>query len=484
MLTIALLAVALICVVFVLSYKQRQWRKEESSIHRLALSEAERFFKIGDIIQALVEAKPLLDSEYVKREAQLLIDSILVAAQDKVNQYTDKIQSDPEDEKNYFLRAQQYYYLDEDEKAHADMDRYRAILNPPRGTEAYDDWLKSLAGQEAPYGFHFGTPMNLGPAVNTIHEDHGPCISYDGLTLYFSSNRPGGFGRIDIWVTTRTTRDTSWGRPVNLGQPVNTSFMENHPRISADELSLYFSSDRPNGYGNSDIWISKRATRNDPWQEPENLGETVNSPGNDMYPSVPSDELELYFYSAQPGGYGKNDIWMSKRATRNDPWQEPKNLGEIINTIHIEGHPSISPDGLALFFNSTRTGDDHLWMTTRPSRLSTWRKPLYLESVVKLGSGSSISGDGRIFAFASKRPGDIGFGALDNWEVPVEPIVDFNGDGSIDADDLQILKDNWGTSESLCDIGPMPWGDGVVDKDDLEVYMRYLKQENMTEDLE
>ena len=84
--------------------------------------------------------------------------------------------------------------------------------------------------------------------------------------------------------------------------------------------------------------------------------------------------------------------------------------------------------------------------------------------------------------FNSNRSG--GFGGWDMYEVPIVPILDFNGDGIIDTDDLLILMDYWNTSESLCDIGPLPWGDGVVDMKDLEVFIEYWEKENMPQELE
>jgi hypothetical protein len=70
---------------------------------------------------------------------------------------------------------------------------------------------------------------------------------------------------------------------------------------------------------------------------------------------------------------------------------------------------------------------------------------------------------------------------VDLWQSTISPIVDFNGDGIVDASDMVIMVDHWGTDNSLCDIGPMPWGDGVVDVEDLIVFIKYWEQENMPE---
>ncbi len=107
-------------------------------------------------------------------------------------------------------------------------------------------------------------PMNMGPKVNTPVSDHSPCISNDGLSLYFSSYRPGGEsqgGTSEVWVTRRKTVRDSWGSPVNLGPPVNSTEWDANPDISRDGSTLYFSSYRSGGSGDADLWmVSLRKT--------------------------------------------------------------------------------------------------------------------------------------------------------------------------------------------------------------------------------
>ena len=86
---------------------------------------------------------------------------------------------------------------------------------------------------------------------------------------------------------------------------------------------------------------------------------------------------------------------------------------------------------------------------------------------------SALSSDGHALYFSSERPGGLGGPYGDIYQAPILPIVDFNGDGKVAIEDLIFLIDNWGQSEPLCDIGPMPWGDGIVDAQDLEVLMSY-----------
>jgi len=129
-----------------------------------------------------------------------------------------------------------------------------------------------LGGGSARANFTFGEPTNLGPVVNSSSYDNLCCMTADGLEMYIASNRPGGQGSFDIWVSTRETKDADWGPPKNLGPTVNTPSFEGHGCISVDGLELYFlSENRPGGFGNYDLWVTTRATKADKWGIPVNL---------------------------------------------------------------------------------------------------------------------------------------------------------------------------------------------------------------------
>ena len=340
--------------------------------------------------------------------------------------------------------------------------------------------LMGIAGH-AEADFVYGTPTNLGPTVNSSALDITVNIAADGLSLFFTSDRPGGYGGWDIWVSTRTSVDDLWGEPENLGPLVNSSAFDYAPNISADGLKLYFNSDRPGGFGWNDIYVATRTTKDDPWGEPVNLGSPVNSYANDFFPSISSDGLSLYFGSGRVDGFGIDDLYVSTRASTDDPWGEPVNLGGTVNTSANEGFPSISADGRLLFFSSFQNGGvgkDDLWVTMRGTKNDDWGTPVNLGEVVNSPEGEgapSISSDGSTLYFYSDRPG--GFGLVDIWEVSIDPVVDLNSDGIVDAADMCIVVDHWGTDNSLCDIGPMPWGDGIVDVQDLIVLAEHLFEE-------
>jgi len=343
-----------------------------------------------------------------------------------------------------------------------------------------------LGGGSANADFTFGAPVHLGPPISSPNEEGINCITTDGLEMYMACQGRGGYGIWDIFVSRRATVNDDWGELENLGATINTGQSDVHPSLSSDDLEMYFTSfDRPGGYGNSDTWVARRPTRNDPWGPPENLGPVVNSSVWDHAPRISADGLELHFSSTRAGGYGAEDLWVAKRATKNDPWQAPVNLGPLVNSSASEDFPTLSPDGLLLVFSEYPSrplrpggyGGPDIWIARRANPSDPWGTPVNAGPIVNttgLDVVMTFSPDGLTLYFCSTRPGGLGgktFG--DTYRAPIIPIVDYNGDGKVAVEDLAVLIDNWGQSEPLCDIGPMPWGDGIVDRQDLEVLMNY-----------
>jgi predicted secreted protein/Tol biopolymer transport system component len=330
--------------------------------------------------------------------------------------------------------------------------------------------------------FIFGEPTNLGPAINSRYVESAPFISPDGLSLFFASDWPDGNLDYDIWVTTRASIYHPWSEPVKLGEAVNTTDTEWHPSITADGLELYFDSDRPGGQGSEDIWVSKRQSTEEQWATPVNLGATINTPDFEEAASISPDGLVLVWDSNRPDGFGESDIWMSTRSSRQEPWSDPVNLGPNINTQQLEATATLSADGKALFFTAWPWEDGHgdfdIWMARKSNDESGWQTPVNLGPIINTPSSEycpSISADGTMLYFSDlplPRPG--GLGLEDLWQAPIIPVVDLNGDGFVDAGDVSVMVDNWGTDNSLCDVGPMPWGDGIVDVQDLLVLAEHL----------
>jgi hypothetical protein len=340
-----------------------------------------------------------------------------------------------------------------------------------------------LAGLDAPPAyadFTFGERVNLGPVVNSPYGDYDPYIAPDGLSLYFASTRPGGVGltREDIYVTTRATVSDPWGPPVNLGEPVNSGYGESCPFITADGLTFVFSSDRPGGLGGWDIWVSTRQTKDADWGPPENLGAAVNSGMNDYCGCISPDGCSLYLSNcdgAQPVKIMSGNIYVTTRPTSNSPWGERRCLGLL--PWYANWDPRLSPEGRVLFFDSDYVDWTHIWLTTRTSTDGNWGTPVMLGPEINKGgeAAPSISADGSTLYFCAGPRGwtDSKMAQYDLWQATISPIVDFNGDGKVDATEMAVLVANWGKNQPLCDIGPFPWGDGTVDTEDLRILMKH-----------
>ena len=157
-------------------------------------------------------------------------------------------------------------------------------------------------------------------------------------------------------------RYSDWSAPVNLGAEINSAANDQGPAISTDGLSLYFASTRVGGFGGNDIWVSRRQHKDGPWGTPQNLGATINTSGVESTPALSRDGRLLYFASARPGGHGGIDIWVSERLDRRDDvsWQPPTNLGPAVNSAAADLGPAFFVDPekgtLTLYFYSTRPG--------------------------------------------------------------------------------------------------------------------------------
>lgn len=265
-------------------------------------------------------------------------------------------------------------------------------------------------------------PVNLGSMVNSPFLDGGPAVSKDGLTLYFHSTRPEGFGAQDIWVSKRPTQTALWGAPTNLGSLINTAGPESVPALSRDEHWLFFNSDRPGSVGSGDIWASWRPHVHDDfgWHPPINLGDGVNSAFNEVGAGYFGDDDAgipvLFFGSTRPGGLGGigTDIYVSQFV--NGAFRSASLVPEL-SSPELDARPMPRFDGLELFLGSARVGTVgglDLWVATRNTTGEAWSVPVNLGTVVNTASGDQqpyISSDRQILFFASDRAG--GFGGLD-----------------------------------------------------------------------
>jgi outer membrane protein OmpA-like peptidoglycan-associated protein/tetratricopeptide (TPR) repeat protein len=221
-----------------------------------------------------------------------------------------------------------------------------------RRSEAMDyqeDFYISLLNKEG----QWGQAMNIGDPINTDDNEGAQTMTADGQQLFFTGcNRKGGLGSCDIYRSLREGR--SWSRPENLGQPVNSNKWESQPSISSDGNTLYFSSNRAGGKGGSDIWVTQLGT-NGVWSEPRNLGDSINTDGAEETPFIHPDGRTLYFTSNGHVGLGGKDIYVV-RMKSDGSWSTPKNLGYPINTWQDEMGLFVDASGALAYFASDREG--------------------------------------------------------------------------------------------------------------------------------
>jgi hypothetical protein len=351
--------------------------------------------------------------------------------------------------------------------------------------------LVLVSNQVARAGIVFGEPTLV--PVEGVAEVANPQVSHDGLELYFASREPGQC--YDIWVMTRPSVNEDWGTPVRLEAPLNSPGLEITPCISPDGLELYFSDEafwvpncqaRAGGYGKADIWVSRRSSKEDSWGVPENVGPMVNTAEDEGAPSLSADGLSLYFNSSiRADGYGAFDVYVSTRTSTNDPWGLAQNLGATVNTEMSEATPIISPDGLSLFFSMgppalPESFRADLYVSRRASLSDAWGAPALLEPLQVSGVefSASFCDEDATFYFSNSAAFLYPYDLL---KVEVTLDADFNDDGTVDVLDVLVLTENWGVVGSrggpetaLCDIAPFPLSDGVVDAKDLAALAKYM----------
>ncbi|PHS50855.1 MAG: hypothetical protein COB01_11715 [Lutibacter sp.] len=247
----------------------------------------------------------------------------------------------------------------------------------------------------------------LNENINTEHFDGFPMIMPDGLTLYFSSDRPNGLGDLDIYVSHRYSTEDEWQEPINVGLQINSPASDHSVTISNDGHYLYFTSEKAGGHGDADLYVSYRQdiTSDTSWSIAKNLGAIINTNKLEACPFFHIDEKEtkLYFvsgrdgglggmdlyytlwndkhktfenpvalkisssahdmhfepekgliWSSREGGVGKHDIWIASFNKDKNIWENPQYLKQPINTEFNEGMPSITKDFSELYFHSNR----------------------------------------------------------------------------------------------------------------------------------
>ncbi len=228
---------------------------------------------------------------------------------------------------------------------------YKAGFVNSRESEGGDIFVSRLNGTE------WSEPEKLAPVINSSSKESHISISADNRTIYFSSNRPGGFGGMDVYTVSKLPNG-KWGRAKNLGPAINTEYDEDAPFIHPDGKTLYFSSGGHKTMGGLDIF--KSTNSNGRWTAPVNVGYPINSTDDDIYYTPTPDGKRAYFASYRKGSFGRTDIFLIKT-----PDEEKVGLfvlkGKIINSsgeVVVNSKITVSKDDqvIGIYTPNTATG--------------------------------------------------------------------------------------------------------------------------------
>jgi WD40-like Beta Propeller Repeat len=239
--------------------------------------------------------------------------------------------------------------------------------------------------------------------------DGSPTVSPDERELFFTSDRKG---KQDLFVSTRQSKDAPWNEPVNLAGPIDDpSASDVSLRLSYDALSLYFASTRPGGFGKADMYVATRKSRRDWWGAAVNLGAPLNTDAFEAFATLSADGTELYFNRSTTFDSQDSDIWVTTRVSREQEWGAPRRLPREINSERAEFSPSLSADGKTLYFASERGGSIDIWVSTRTSTSQEWSSPRRLGPEVNAAGAMTlapfISSDLQTLYFMSARPDSV-----------------------------------------------------------------------------
>ena len=226
-------------------------------------------------------------------------------------------------------------------------------------------------------------PMPIDSAITSEYNEGTCSVSADGRTMVFTScMRYDGFGSCDLYITYKT--GDHWSVPKNLGRPINSSAWDSQPALTADGKTLYYVSNRKGGLGQRDIWVSHFNSETG-WSNPRNLGPDINSKSDDISPFIHVNEQTLFFATDARIGFGGFDIYYSDKDTANK-WTEPVNFGYPINTHNDELAMFITADGAQGYYSyETRKNNQFfskLYIIDIPREITLKHRSSYVTGVI------------------------------------------------------------------------------------------------------
>ena len=237
----------------------------------------------------------------------------------------------------------------------------------------------------------WSNPQKLGDNINSDYREGSLSVSLDGQDVFFAScHRPDSYGGCDLYYST-LINDTLWSQSYNLGSSVNSKYWESQPSISADGNFLFFTSNRDGGYGGSDIWMSRKY--NNAWLNPVNLGPFINTSSDEATPFLHYDNQTFYFSSKGHDGFGGFDLYVTHMDSLGNI-HPATNLGYPINTHYDESGLIVARDGKQAYYNADISGDLNIYSFNLPNKAHANSvaiiNGLVLDSISRLGVQADI----------------------------------------------------------------------------------------------
>ena len=409
--------------------------------------EATRYFESGNNEEALALILKALDKDPKFVEGHMLKAYIHLGLNDPekaIAAFETALQINPHFfPANYAELGGLYYKTGQYAKAIETLEYYLKTFRPKEESRRkaqyfLDCSVFSKTAIENPVEFN---PVNLGPTVNSELRDYNPLMNLEGNQLYFTRtiphNVPSG-AREDIYIA--FLDQGKYTQTLDAGRPLNTQMREGAPALTADGQSMIITicesygnyGPQRNGYGSCDLFLTRLTDRG--WDNPRNLGPVINSQYFDSQASISSDGKTIYFSSSRPGGYGKSDIYYSNII--NGKLTPPKNIGNTINTEGAEEGVFIHPDNQTLYFTSTGhigLGGSDIYFCRREID-GTWGKPQNLGYPINTKEsewGLTIDASGKKAFFSSDREGGLGEMDIYEFQLPekfqAKPVTYFKG---------------------------------------------------------
>ncbi len=229
---------------------------------------------------------------------------------------------------------------------------------------------------------HWQKPESISPNVNSEFNEGTCSISADGRQLIFTSclGRKG-FGNCDLFQSLKV--GGTWSQPLNMGPQINSAAWESQPSLSADGRVLYFLSDRKGGLGNRDIYVSHQIEPNK-WTKAENLGPKINTSYDEISPFVHANGRTLFFAANGRLGFGGYDLFRSEK--ENGEWQEPINFGYPVNNHEDQFSLFITADGKRGYYSheeGSKNTSGKIYEITVPEELQIKFRSNYVKGKVR-----------------------------------------------------------------------------------------------------